>query len=251
MITTLGEMLDDSWGYAKGGVWGKGKNWLLLIISLIIFPLILGYSVWIYRGEKPAPELQHWGTMFIDGLKLLVVSLIYAVPIILLVIVAFLPFVSALITSGAITADFASMTSEQTNLWITSHPEILSAALFMAGLLLITAIVAIVITIFSFLGIVRFARTGRIREGFNFSEILSRISRIGWLNYLAALIVIGIIGIIFWVLLHVFALIPVIGEAIFVIVALILYPPFILFVTRFASLVYERGEPVAAASTSQ
>ena len=247
MVTTLGEMLDDSWGYAKRGVWGKPKNWLLLIISLIIFPLILGYSVWIYRGERPAPALHHWGTMFIDGLKLLVVSLIYAIPIILLAIVAFLPFVSALVTSGAISADFASMTSEQTNLWITSHPEILSAALFMAVLLLVTVIVAIVITIFSFIGIVRFARTGKIREGFNFSEILSRIGRIGWLNYLAALIVIGIISIIFWLLLHVFALIPVIGKAVFVIVSLVLYPPFILFVTRYAALVYERGEPVAAA----
>jgi hypothetical protein len=251
MTTSLGEMLDNSWSYAKEGVWGKGTKWLLLIVSLIIFPLILGYSVRIYRGEKPAPELQHWGTMFIDGLKLLVVCLIYALPIILLVIVAFVPFVMALITSGAITADFASMTTEQTNLWITAHPEIMSAALFMAVLLLVTAIVSIVITIFSFIGIVRFARTGKMRESFNFSEILSQIGRIGWLNYIAALIFIGITSIVFWVLLHVFALIPVIGEVVFVIVALVLYPPYILFVSRYAALVYERGEPAVAVSKGQ
>ena len=114
----------------------------------------------------------------------------------------------------------------------------------MAGFLIITAIVAIVITIFSFIGIVRFARTGKMCEGFNFSEILSQFGRIGWLNYIAALIVLGIIGIIFWLLLHAFALIPVVGEAVLVIVALILYPPSIFFVARYAALVYEREEPV-------
>ena len=239
-------MLDDSFSYAKEGVWGKWKHWLLLMASLIIFPLILGYIVRIYRGEKPAPELERWGTLFIDGLKLLVVNLLYALPIILLAIAAFLPLLSTFISSGAFSVNFAAMSDTQAEQWMTSHPEILSAIGTMIILLLIAVIVAIVISIFSFIGSVRFARTGKIGEGFNFPEILAQIGRIGWLTYIAALIIIGVIGVIFWLLLHIFSVIPVIGEFVFLIVAIVAYPLFVLFVSRYAALVYECGEPAPA-----
>jgi hypothetical protein len=246
IVMSFGTMLDDSFIFAKEGVWGKWKHWLLLIVSLIIFPLILGYIVRIYRGEKPAPELKDWWVMFIDGLKLLVVNLIYALPIILLAIAAFLPLISAFVSSGALSLDFAAMTDAQAEQWLTAHPEILSAAGLMLVLLLVTLIVAVIITIFSFIGSVRFARTGRIGEGFNFTEILAQISRIGWLTYIAALIIIGVVGVVFWLLLHIFSFIPVVGEIVFLIVALVAYPPFFLFVSRYAALVYERGEPAPA-----
>ncbi len=243
----FGTMLEDSFSYAKEGVWGQWKRWLLLIVSLIIFPLILGYVVRIYRGEKPAPELTEWGRMFIDGLKLLVVSVVYALPIILLVVAAFLPLVSAFVSSGGYAMDFATMTQAQTQQWLTSHPQLMSAAVSMAAILIVAGLVAIVITIFSFIGTVRFARTGKIGEGFNFSAILATIGRIGWLSYIAALIIIGIIGIILWMIVHILSFIPVCGGVLFLIAALILYPPFILFVSRYAALVYEHGEPAAPA----
>ena len=239
-------MLDDSFSYAKEGTAGNKKRWLLLIICLIFFPLILGYIVRIYRGEKPAPDLKEWGLMFIDGLKLFVVCLIYALPVILLAIAAFLPLLSAFISSGALSMDFASMTDVQAEQWLSAHPEILSAAGLMFVLLLVTLIVAIVVTIFSFIGTMRFARTGKMGEGFNFSAILTRIKRIGWLTYIAALIILCVIGVIFWLVLHIFSLVPVIGEFLFIIVALVAYPPFALFMSRFAALVYELGEPAPA-----
>jgi len=239
-------MLDDSFSYAKEGVVGKWKHWLLLIVCLIIFPLILGYIVRIYRGEKPAPELKEWGTLFVDGLKLLAVSLIYALPIILLAIAAFLPLITTCISAGALSTNFATMTDAQAEQWLTSHPEILSAAGLMLILLLVTVIVAIIISIFSFIGTVRFARTGKMGEGFNFSEILAQIRRIGWLHYIAALIIISIIGVLFWLVIRLFTLIPAIGEPVFLIIAIILYPPFIMFASRYAALVYDCGEPAPA-----
>jgi hypothetical protein len=245
-VMSFGAMLDDSFSYAKEGVWGKWKRWLLLMVSLIIFPLILGYMVRIYRGEKPAPDLKEGSILFIDGLRLFAVELIYAVPVIVLVIAALLPFLSTLKSSGAFSMDFSGMSDVQTEQWLMSHPQIMSAAGFMFIFLLAVVIVAIVITIFSFIGSVRFARTGRIGEGFNFMEILARIRRIGWLTYIAALIIIGVIGIIFWLLLHIFSFIPVIGGIVFLIVMIMLYPPFILFASRYAALVYECGEPVSA-----
>lgn len=239
-------VLGDSFSYAKEGVLCNAKRWLLLIPCMIIFPLILGYIVRIYRGEKPAPELENWWRMFVDGVKLFVVTLIYAIPIILLLILAFMPFISAFITSGGLAVDFAGMTQAESEQWFMAHPAILSSVITMLVLLLITIIVAIIIGIFSFIGTIRFARTGSIGEGFNFSAILAQIGRIGWLTYILALIVIGVIGVLVGLILEVFRFIPVAGWLIYIIVLLIVYPPFIVFTSRYAAQVYDAGEPAPA-----
>lgn len=244
IFMSFGTILDDSFSYAKDGVLKDGKRWLLLIVSLIIFPLILGYLVRVYRGETPAPELQGWWSMFVDGLKLLAVCIVYALPVILLAIAAFLPLISVFISSGAMSMDFASMTGTQTELWLSAHPEVLSAAGLMVLLLLVALIVAIVITIFSFIGTVRFARTNKMSEAFNFSAILSQIKKIGWFTYIAALIILCVIGLVFGIVLQLFSLVPTVGEYLFIIVALVAYPPFVLFSGRYSARVYELGEPV-------
>ena len=238
----FGLMLNESYSYAKEGVWAKWSRWFLLLISMIIFPLILGYMVRIFRGEKPAPELKEWGSMFIDGLKLFVVELVYAAPVILLIIIAFLPLVSSLVTSGAFHQDFASMSDAQINQWFLSHPEFISAAGIMLVLILVAVLLAIIISIFSFIGSVRFAKTGSMSEAFNFSAIVAHIGRIGWLNYILALLVIGVIGMVFGLIFNVFSLIPGIGDIIGLIVMFVLYVPFILFSSRYNLLVYEAGE---------
>jgi len=242
----FGSMLDDSFAYAKDGLRDKWTRWFLLIISMIIFPLILGYVVRIYRGTKPAPEPEEWGSMFIDGLKLLVVHIVYWAPVILLVILAFIPLVSTLVTSGALSEDFSSMSDSQSERWFDSHPEMISDLLVAGGfmvILLVTAcILAIVISIFSFLGVVRFSRSGSIGEAFNFSAILAHIVRIGWFSYILALIIITIIGYIFSMILNIFSFIPVIGDIIQLFVMIVLYVPFTLFSARFSCLVYDAGD---------
>ena len=139
--------------------------------------------------------------LFVDGLKLLLVQIVYFLPVILLVILAFIPLISTLVTSGVFSQDFSSMSDSQSERWLDSHPELISELLlaggFMILLLMVAIILAIIITFFSFLGVVRFARTRSISEAFNFSAILAHIRRIGWTNYIIALIAITIIGYIF------------------------------------------------------
>jgi hypothetical protein len=242
----FGSVLDDSYAYAKEGVWEKRSRWLLLIMSMFIFPFILGYIVRIYRGEKPAPEAGDWRMLFIDGLKLLVVQIIYLAPVILLVILAFIPLFSTLVTSGVFSQEFSSMSDSQLERWLDNHPELIPELLltggFMVILLMVAIILAIIITIFSFLGVVRFARTRSISEAFNFSALLTHIGRIGWLNYIIALITISIIGYIFSMILNFFSFIPIIGIIIQLIVMVILYVPFILFSARFSTIIYDAGE---------
>jgi hypothetical protein len=242
----FGTMLDDSFAYAKEGVWQKWTCWLLLILSMIIFPLILGYMVRVYRGEKPAPEPGKWLELFIDGLKLLVVQIVYLAPVILLIIIAFIPLISTLVTSGMLSANFNSMSDTQFERWLDNHPEVISELLISGGimvlLLLVAILLAVIITFFSFLGVVRFARKRSISEAFNFSAILAHMGRIGGINYIIALLAITIIGYIFGMILNFFSLIPIIGIIIEFLLMGILYVPFILFSARFSALVYDAGE---------
>lgn len=242
----FGSMLDDAFAYAQDGVWEKWKRWLILIFCMVFFPLILGYIVKIYRGEKPAPEPGEWGTLFLDGLKLLLVQIIYIAPVILLVILAFIPLILALVTSGVFSPEFSSLSDSQYEQWLDRHPELVSDLLFAGGfmiLILIAAIsLAIVLSLFSFLGVVRFSRTRSISEAFNFSAILAHIGRIGWFNYIIALIVISAIGFIFSMILNLFSFIPLIGTGIGFLSMVILYVPFLMFSTRFSALVYNEGE---------
>jgi hypothetical protein len=242
----FGSMLDDSFAYAKDGVWGRWTRWLLLIVSMLIFPFIFGYMVRIYRGESPAPEPEKWLELFIDGLKLLLVQIVYFLPVILLVILAFIPLISTLVSSGVFSQDFSSMSDSQSKQWLDSHPELISELLFTGGfmilLLLVAVILGIIITLFSFLGVVRFARTRSVSEAFNFSAILAHIGRIGWINYIIALIAITIIGYVFSTILNFFSFIPIVGIFIELLVMGILYVPFLMFSARFSTLVYDAGE---------
>jgi hypothetical protein len=242
----FGLMLDRSFAYAKEGVWGRWSRWLVLIGCMIVFPLILGYIVRIYRGEKPAPEPGEWGTLFIDGLKLLVVYIVYWTPVILLLLLALIPFIMTLVSAGVFSESFSAMSESQLERWMDNHPELISQLLltggFMALLIFIAVILAIVITFLSFIGIVRFARANSISEAFNFSAIIAHIGRIGWINYIIALITISVIGYIFGTILNFFSYIPVIGIFVGLLLTGILYVPFILFSARFSALVYDYGE---------
>lgn len=225
-----GSMLSDATGYAKDAIWGKWARWLLLIVSMIIFPLILGYTMEVYRGKKPAPELEHWGRLFVDGVKLLVASLIYAIPVLIIIfltlgaaLVPFIPFFSGGEFDLSLVAPDAIMAAVTT---------------FIIGLI-IAIIVGIIITLVSTIGIVRMARTDRFGEAFNFGEILVHIRATGWWPYIAALIVVWLVSIVFVIILDIILLIPYLG----LIIWLLALPPFILFEARYISLVYDEGVP--------
>ena len=222
-----GNMLGDSLGYAKDGLVGHWKRWILLVISTIIFPLMMGYTMEIWRGKKPAPEPEQWGKMFIDGLKLLVAAIIYAIPVILIILVfGGFAFFTA-IQEAAMSGDPNYFTNNMNALM----PLV---AAFMVGLL-IAFIVAIILALFSTIGFVRMARTERFGEAFNFGAILDTISKIGWGSYILALIILIIIVGIIGFILNLFTLIPYIGWLIF----LILIPFLIIFEARYICMDYE------------
>ena len=56
------------------------------LMSVVVFPLIIGYIAKIYRGDQPAPKFEEGG-LFILGLKLIFAGLIYAIPVIAVLLV--------------------------------------------------------------------------------------------------------------------------------------------------------------------
>ena len=93
------KILGDSFAYTKEAIAGKWMQWLLLVIATILLCLpLFGYILKIFRGEKPAPEVADWGMLFVDGIKYAIVTLVWAIPLLILFFVligaAFLPFSS-------------------------------------------------------------------------------------------------------------------------------------------------------------
>jgi hypothetical protein len=205
-------MLTESYEYTKEALWGKWEKWVLLIISAIIFPLLLGYIMEVMRGKKPAPVLENWGKLFVDGLKLFVVEIIYAIPVIILLLI--------LIGVSVFT-------------FVTGNPRLYFASIggFAIGIIIIV-IVAILIGLVANMGYVRLSRTGSMGEAFNFQAIFDHVAKIGWGNYFISLvvlvIVVGVIDVII-------ALIPVIGG----LIDLILVPGYAIFAYRYITQIYD------------
>ncbi len=208
----IGKGLSESLEYAQNAVWGKWVRWILLVVSTIIFPLLMGYQLEVYRGKKPAPELENWGKLFIDGLKLFVIQLIYAIPVILVAMI--------FIGTGAILA-----VSGSPDAWMAAAGSII------VGLLL-TLIVAIVIGLVEMMGVVRFAREGRMGEAFNFSAIFGTIGKIGWVDYIFALIALFVVV---FIIVMILSLIPLIGPFL----VLVLAPVIAIFNARYVTLLYD------------
>ncbi len=222
MVMGISQMIGDSFGYAKDGLAGKWGKWILLIISCIIFPLIMGYVMRIYRGVTPSPELDKWGGMFIDGIKLFIVELIYAIPVIIIGVV---------LLFSTIMAVAAAMATPPIN--PNAVMGLIVADIFV---FIIFALVLIIIGIINATAVVRFARTDSFGEAFNFGAIFSHIGRIGLVSYILALIAMGIVvGIIELVC----ELIPIIG----IIILVIIMPLLVMFQARYLSLLYDRAGP--------
>lgn len=223
----IGAALRDSFSYAQESIWGKWKQWFILVIMTIIFPLIFGYMMEIYRGRVPPPEPENWGNLFVDGLKFILVAIIYSIPVLIILLASFLPVGMSIFSKISSGSEFTM-----------DLPDLAPFILPVFGGLIIAVIVGIIIALISTIGIVRMARVGGIREAFNFSAILETIRGIGWVTYILALIAIGVVTIILSLVFSIFEFIPYIGF----IISLFLNVYVTVLGARFTALIYESAE---------
>ncbi len=197
-----------------------GQIAFLFIIGILLSFFISGYMVRIYRGTKPAPDFTGWTNLFINGIKLAVVWLLWVLPLFII------------LAAGAAIA-FAIYLSAP-----AAAPN-LALLLLVLLILLVEFVLFVIVMLFGILGAVRFSRTGSIREGIRFSAILTTIRTMGWLSYILAFIVFVVIAVIYAVITSVLSFIPYIGWVLVLIIA----PFFSILFARYFTLVYDQGEP--------
>jgi len=168
-------MLGDAFTYTREGVLGNTNRWLKLILAILCLGLPFnGYIMRVYRGVQPAPDVDQWGTLFIDGLKLLVVGIVYAIPLLILWVLIYGTLFLAIFTGSINEPAMAAYA-----------PNLL--------LMLLFYVVEIIVAVFLPIVYIRFARTGTFSEAFNFSAVIGTIGKIGWLNYIVALVLISLV----------------------------------------------------------
>ncbi len=251
------KLIDDSFKYTKDGLIKNLSTWIILIILALlpIIPFILafisilpsllsgnipdisvliggiivafilaillstfymGYIIRIYRGEDPLPEVSVFSELFLDGLKYIVIGIIYSIPVLIVY----------LLLMGAASLAILSSTPNMNNIFALFGSIILG--------IIIALIIGFILMLFSTIGIIRFSRTKRVGEAFNFSAILSKIRSIGWGSYILALIILLVIVIVVEIILSV---IPFIGP----ILQIIFAPAISIFAARYICLLYDYG----------
>ncbi|MEN6573770.1 DUF4013 domain-containing protein, partial [Methanobacterium aggregans] len=165
------------------------------------------------------PEFDEIGEMFVDGLKILVVGIVYAIPVWIIATII-----------GLITG--TGMGTTTTSL----DPTMMWAVL---GSSIVFIIVALIVGLVEIMAIVNMAYyNGELGAAFRFSEILDRIAQIGWGKYIATYIVIAVIGFIAF-LIGWLTMLILIG---FILLPLIIVPYITMFSSRAIALLFASTE---------
>lgn len=155
----LEEIFSDSFEMAKKLVDDFGRFLLLIVFGMIpiLDFIVVGYGYKIIRsGKNELPELNNYFDLFISGLKIVVVAIIY-----------FIIPISIIFATSGLGLSF-----------------ILAPIMFIAiSLLFLMAIVAAI-------GIVHMIVNENFTKAFALGEIMEIISRIGWSKYILWLLVI-------------------------------------------------------------
>ncbi len=224
------ENLSDAFSFASDALFGRWVRWIMLIIASLVFPVMYGYTVEILRGRQPDYEEASFFTLFIDGVKLFVINILYLI----------VPVITGMITFGYAILGIISTGGE------FSMESILPIIGGVFVGLLITLIIAIIFGLLGIIGAVRFARTGSMAEAFAIGEIIATIGRIGWINYILSLIVIFVVIFVIMIALTavelILGIIPLLGVIIGWILSLAVSPFISLLIARFYSLLYDEGE---------
>jgi len=204
------------------------------LLILLVTSFYYGFMIPVMYKEAEMPAFPDPWILFSNGIRYLIIELLYFIIPVILVLVTIVFTLLPVINSPA------------THM---AAPRLDLVLIMLAGFTL-AFLSALVLYLFWVTGIVRFARTGSLPEAFNFTGILGTIRRIGWGFYCLSLVILAILLFIFgfamFVIQTILGIIPVIGFIFMLIVLLvqIVLGPFItIFMHRYFSLLYDCAEP--------
>ncbi|MBC7127508.1 MAG: DUF4013 domain-containing protein [Candidatus Methanosuratincola petrocarbonis] len=218
----LGKNLNDAFQYAQKLFSDLGRLLILVILSIIpiLNFIVVGYAAKVAsetpEGNAP-PQLTGYASLFIEGLKVVVVGIVYMIIPLILIGPSIIGFMSIPMLPAA-------------------------PGLFVGGLALIALfagiILAILASILFYMGVMNMIKKNSFGKAFAFGEILEIIRNVGWGMYIlwiiALIIIVAIVGLI--------SAIPVVGW----LISLIISPAVSVFIFRSAALVYSAGRSIPA-----
>ncbi|MEM2210728.1 MAG: DUF4013 domain-containing protein [Nitrososphaerales archaeon] len=220
----LVDNLNDSLNFAKKMFDNLGKLLILIILNIIpiVNFIIIGYAARIIKDSpsiKEAPKLENYRSLWIQGLKILIVILIYSIIPIIIMSVSIIPL---LIIPWAVGRTFEMF---------TIMPFISKG--FVTPIFILGLILTILSLIFSIIGAINMIKYDQFKKAFDLKEILTIIKGIGWGKYIMWLIIMFIIALFIGGLSN----IPYIGW----LISLVISPIYLIFLSRSAALIYMEG----------
>ena len=206
-----GNMIGESFEYAKEALVGKWLKWILCIIPF----MTPGYAYQVYKGTKPGPEVDDWVANFINGIKIILVGFVYMIPVLIVGGIFLLPLFFAAL-SGSSAAAWAGLGSA------------------LLGVLVCILLLIIIAVILPF-ALIRFARSDSFGEAFNVGAIFGKIGQVGWGGYIIAWIALIIVMIIAGIIMGIIGIIPILGWIIDVLLMVFLK----IFVARYWTQVFD------------
>ena len=217
----ISDIISDSIKYPSSD-WSKVLILgVIFIASILVVPILLVYG-YLFRiikatlaGLDELPEFDEIGEMFVDGLNIFVVGIVYSIP------VWIISWIVGLITGTGMGTTTAGL-----------GPAMIGA-LMASNIILI--IVAIIIGLVEVVAIVNMAYyNGDLGAAFRFSEILDRITQIGWGKYIVTYIVIAVLAFIGF-LIGVLTMFVLIG---FILLPLVIAPYITMFGSRAIAILF-------------
>ena len=231
----IGNVMTDSLKYPS-------SNWKKILIlgfmtlfSFLIIPLFIamGYLLRVLKaslaGLEELPEFDEWVDMIVDGIKVLLVGIVYSLPAIVIMI-------GSIITMWA---SLSSMTAMQTMGMSPSTTLGMFTGIGFVGMI-VAMLYLLIITPVLYVAIANMAYYEELGAALRFSAIVGLISQIGWVDLIVWYVVVILIGFVVGFITTVLSIIPLIG---LVISLLVVYPYYNIFLFRAVAWLYASAFP--------
>lgn len=174
----LNEILSNSFSYPLSNVKRMLVLGLLLATSILIVPAIFAYGYFLrimehsFNGSNELPPFENWKKMLTDGLKYIIVTLVY------LGIPAFIAgFISVIIL-------------------LAQYPRIMSFNEFLLVIGIVSVVIVAIPFVLSLIALPNMVKHQHVRAAFDFKYLFEIIKNVGWPRYISAVMLILVFNIL-------------------------------------------------------
>jgi hypothetical protein len=176
-------LVDHNFGFTRDVLSNILQFFALLFgFSCIFFvPLMQGYCYRLFRSRDSMPDTGNILDLFINGWRINITIIIYAIPLIIISIIYMLVFLCF----------FPYVGMYSTTCFFDMKEMIYVGMVFSYAV--VQFITTLIVLLFAFIGITHLCLTDSIREAVSLKTITDIISKISWYDYILSLVIMGIL----------------------------------------------------------